>query len=88
MKKEVKENDVILDGFHAKELNYIELSLQDEKATEEAIKYNKANNYKYKFIANNMINTKCLLPLLRNGYKLSYYTDFIFKDDVIIIYHD
>lgn len=88
MKKEVKENDIILDGFHAKELNYIELSLQDEKATEEAIKYNKVNNYKYKFIVNNMINTKCLLPLLRNGYQLSYYTNFIFKDDVIVIYHD
>lgn len=83
-----KEENITLDGFHAKELKFIELSLQDTVSTEQAIKFNKQHNYEYKFIVNNLINTKSLLLLIRNNYTLGKFASDIFKDDAIIIYHD
>lgn len=88
MKKEIKEEVVTLDSFHAKELKYIELSLQDLESTEKAIKFNKQHNYEYKFLAKNLINTESLIPLIREGYKITRADTFLFRDDVIILYHE
>lgn len=88
MKKEIKEEAVTLDGFHAKELKFIELSLQDVESTKNAIEFNNQHNYEYKFIVNNLINTESLLPLIRAGYTLGKFAPDVFKNDVIIIYHE
>ena len=87
--KDVKEEKVIeLDGFHAKQLNYIALSLQHEEDTQKAIEFNKQHNYEYKFIAQNLINTRDIILLLKNGYKITTcFNDYI-KSDVILIYHE
>lgn len=79
---ELKEN-----GF-CRKLNYIEISLQSKEDTENALAYNKQENYAYKFIARNFINTEYLLPFLYQGYKISPYKSDIFNNDCIVLYHE
>ena len=85
--KEIEKIELKEDGF-MKKLNYIEISLQDKEDVKNAIAYNKQEQYIYKFIARNLINTECLLPFLYQGYKISPYKSDIFNNDCIVIYHE
>ena len=73
-------------GFMHK-MNYIEISLQDKEDTENAIEYNKQENYEYRFVARNLINTEYLVMFLSNGYEVIRIFDDMLKNDCICLVH-
>ena len=87
MKKEQEKERIELESnlHHTILKDYILLSLQDEEETRKAIKYNAQENNKYIFLAQNLINTRCLDILLANDYQVHRCYSDIFKNDVIII---
>jgi hypothetical protein len=88
MKTKETERTTLSEDLQKHVLIYVELSLQHEDEVKEIIKYNKENNYCYKIIARNLIDTECLLCFVRNGYKISPWINDVFKNDCMLIYHE
>ncbi len=66
------------DGFsYAKKI--IVCSMQDEETAKKIIDFNKKNNYEYEITESideeegNLIDSRCLMLFIRNGYKLREY---------------
>lgn len=56
----------------------LEISLQHKEEVEKARDFNKENNYEYVIIdTNNLIEYKNLAYLLRIGYQLHHYADYV-----------
>lgn len=88
MKKENNQPIELHNNLHVRKMNFIELSLQDKQETQNAIDYNKQNDYEYYFIARNLINSDNLVLFIQAGYKIDRcFNDFI-KSDTLLIYHD
>ena len=61
-----------------KKVKYLEISLQHEEDVKKAIKFNIEHNFEYVIVDyNNLINYNNLALLLRFGYELCYYSDFV-----------
>lgn len=61
-----------------KKKKIIEISLQHREEVEKAVKYNVLNNYEYILVDyNNLIEYNNLAYLLRIGYQLNIYADYV-----------
>ena len=64
---------------------YLDISLQNTIEVEKAIEFNKQNNYEYILRDDaNLIDAKCIIKLIRNGYKV---VPLLETDDYIVLYH-